>query len=63
MPDGTQILNTAVLSSKDENGVDYTSGFRALSAAVGEVSPTSMLRTSQPMSSVRWSSGVPSTPA
>ena len=24
-PDGTQILNTAVLSSKDENGIDYTS--------------------------------------
>ncbi len=25
MPDGTQILNTAILSSKDENGIDYTS--------------------------------------
>jgi uncharacterized repeat protein (TIGR01451 family) len=24
-PDGTQILNTAILSSKDENGTDYTS--------------------------------------
>ena len=24
-PDGTQILNTAILSSKDENGIDYTS--------------------------------------
>ena len=23
--DGTQILNTAILSSKDENGIDYTS--------------------------------------
>ena len=25
LPDGTQILNTAVLSSKDENGIDFTS--------------------------------------
>ena len=25
VPDGTQILNTAVLSSKDENGIDFTS--------------------------------------
>ena len=25
VPDGTQILNTAILSSKDENGIDYTS--------------------------------------
>jgi uncharacterized repeat protein (TIGR01451 family) len=24
-PDGTQIVNTAILSSKDENGIDYTS--------------------------------------
>ena len=34
VPDGTQILNTAVLSSKDENGIDYTSVASAPAAVV-----------------------------
>jgi uncharacterized repeat protein (TIGR01451 family) len=33
-PDGTQILNTAILSSKDENGIDYTSIASAPAAVV-----------------------------
>ncbi|HEY3614864.1 MAG TPA: DUF11 domain-containing protein [Gaiellales bacterium] len=33
-PDGTQILNTAVLSSKDENGIDYTSVASAPAAVI-----------------------------
>ena len=34
VPDGTQILNTAVLSSKDENGIDYTSVASAPAAVI-----------------------------
>jgi uncharacterized repeat protein (TIGR01451 family) len=33
-PDGTQILNTAILSSKDERGVDYTSVASAPAAVI-----------------------------
>jgi uncharacterized repeat protein (TIGR01451 family) len=33
-PDATQILNTAVLSSKDENGIDYTSVASAPAAVI-----------------------------
>ena len=33
-PDGTQILNTAILSSKDEDGIDYTSVASAPAAVI-----------------------------
>ncbi|HET6174232.1 MAG TPA: DUF11 domain-containing protein [Gaiellales bacterium] len=43
--DGTQILNTAVLSSKDENGVDYTSIASAPAAVtVGPVPDVTILK-------------------